>query len=371
MMLSKIIPVLVCCATVGFAEWRTYHGGADFGGYSNRAVPVKPELLWRYAAGGAVYNTPVSDGGQIFFSTQKGRVIALDLKGAEVWKKTFVRTNDAAAEVSVRFEAPLACSGGLVFAGTSRGTLYALDAGTGTEKWRYEMGGGILGSPNFSGTNQVVVIDQSEGALHGLEMSGGTLLWKTEGVERCDGSPGIGNNRIVFGSCLAELHVYGTNGKHLKDIEVGGDGQIAGGVAIDGTLAFFGVRDGSLICADLEVGDILWSSDESKDQTFTTPAVTSDKVIYSSDDGFVYAVGRQEGKLIWKFDTLGLPSSPVVAKDKGIVSADGALYLLSLKDGRKLWSKEVSDEITSPALVDGLIVVGADDGTVTAFGKKE
>ncbi|MCK4564003.1 MAG: PQQ-binding-like beta-propeller repeat protein [Verrucomicrobia bacterium] len=54
-----------------------------------------------------------------------------------------------------------------------------------------------------------------------------------------------------------------------------------------------------------------------------------------------------------------------------VVAADGVLYLLKLEDGRRLWSKEVSDEITSPGLIGGMIVVGADDGTVSAFGAKE
>jgi len=372
MMLSKMIPILACSAVAVFAEWGTYHGGEDLRGVSEMAFPETPELVWRYNAGGAVYRTPVSDGTQMFFSTQKGQVIAIDMKGSEIWKKNFMRTNDDGAEVPVRFEAPLACGDGMVLAGTTRGTLHALDAGTGVEKWRYETGGIIAGSPNFSGTNGVVVIDQAEGALHCLKLDSGELLWKTEGVERCDGSAGIGNGRIVFGSCASALHVYSVvGGKHLKDIEIGGDGQVAGGAVIDGNLIFAGTRDGSLICADAEAGDIVWSSDEAEDQTFSTPAVTEETVVYSSDDGFVYAVGRQEGNLIWKFDTLGSPSSPVVAMDKVVVSADGVLYLLSLADGRKLWSKEVSDEITSPAMVGGMVVVGADDGTVSAFGKKE
>jgi outer membrane protein assembly factor BamB len=61
----------------------------------------------------------------------------------------------------------------------------------------------------------------------------------------------------------------------------------------------------------------------------------------------------------------------VAAQDTVAVSSDGVLYLLNLEDGQKLWSKEVSDEISSPALVGGLLVVGADDGTVSAYGEKK
>jgi len=376
MILGKMIFGVVCCATVVCAEWPTYHGGAGLTGVSDVALPETPELLWRFNAGGAVYTTPVSDGERVFFSAKKGKIVALDLEGSDLWKKSFSRTNDAGTVVSVRFEAPLVCGEGLVFAGSTRGTLYALDAKTGEMRWKYETEGRIVGSPNFveprntQKTRKIIVLDQSEGALHCVDVETGTLLWKTEGVERCDGAPGIGNGKIVFGSCLAALHVFSSDGKDLKDIEVGGDGQIAGGVAVDGTLAFAGLRDGSLVCADLEAGNILWSSDLSDEQTFSTPAIISSRVIYASDNGFVYAVNRKDGALVWEFDTGGLPSSPVVAKDKVAVSADGVLFLLDLATGKKMWSKEVSDEISSPALVGGRMVVGTDDGTVSAFGKK-
>jgi outer membrane protein assembly factor BamB len=335
MIKGLLILVMACLSTVIHADWPTYHGAPDLRGVSSAMLPDVPELLWRYNAGSDVDSTPVSDGDRIFFSSKKGMVVALDLKGSEVWKKTFTRMNDAGQEMPLRFEAPLACGGGLVFAGSTRGTLFALDAGT----------------ANLLGTN-VVLIDQSEGALHCVDAQTGKLVWKTEGVERCDGSAGIGNGKIVFGSCLAALHVFDVDGQHVKDIEVGGDGQIAGGVAVDGPLAFA----------------IVWSSDESVEQTFSTPAVLDKLVVYASDNGYVYAVDRADGKLAWKFDTVGMPYSPAVAGDKVVASADGKLFLLKLDDGTKIWSKEISDEITGPAIINGMIVIGADDGTVSAFG---
>ena len=364
--------LLICSAGESLAEWSTYHGDSGLQGVSNVDVSSTAKRLWRFNASGAVYNTPVSDGERVFFSAQKGHLFAVDLKGSTVWKKIFMRTNDAGANVPIRFEAPLAVFGNTVFAGTTRGTLIALDAKTSEELWRYETDGFILGSPNFILREKgaaVVVLDQSEGALHAVDVSTGKRLWKTEGVERCDGAPGIGGGRIVFGSCLAALHVYSIDGVHLKDIEIGGDSQVAGGVAVDGKFAFAGVRDGSLLCADLEQGDIVWFSHESEEQTFSTPAVTSNRVVYSSDNGWVYAVDYEDGSLIWKHETGGLPTSPVIAKDKVVVSADGVLYLLDRKDGHRVWSTEVSDEISSPALVGKQIVVGADDGAVSAFGE--
>ena len=68
-----------------------------------------------------------------------------------------------------------------------------------------------------------------------------------------------------------------------------------------------------------------------------------------------------------------LPSAcpvAVIANDKVIVCVDGVLHLLALDNGNSLWNYEVSDRISSPAIVNDMIIVGSEDGTVIAFGNK-
>lgn len=368
MIWNRIITALLCCASVCWGDWPTYHGDASLSGVSEVELPDQPQLRWRFNASGAVYGTPVSDGKRIYFTAKKGQVIALDLDGSNLWTRQLKRKNDAGQELPERFEAPLVCSEGVLVASAVRGVVHALDAASGKLLWSYDTDGVLIGSPNRV-DDQVILLDQSEGSLHALEIKTGKLLWKTEPVERCDGVPGIGKNHIVFGSCLAAFHVFSREGKHLRDIEVGGDGQIAGGVAVLGSQAFGGTRDGRMFCVDLDSGKIIWSSDESDEPIFTTPAVTVDRVIYASDNGFIYCVNRTDGALVWKYDTEGVPYSPTVAGDKVVAVADGILFLLNLENGTKLWSKEISDDITSPALIDGVIAVGADDGTVSTWGR--
>lgn len=370
--LSTVFFVLGLSLLSAFGDaWPTYHGGADLRGFSAAEFPEKPTRLWSYNTTGTVESTPVSDGERIFVTAGKGRIIALSLEGEKRWEKTFTRTTDTNEEKPLRFDAPMLCHDGVVFAGASRGILLALDAETGDEKWRIDMGGILLGSPNLIDDTHLVLLDQGSGALHAIALDSGKISWTTEGVERCDGSPGVGNDQIAFGSCLAALHIYSaTNGTHLRNIEVGADGEIAGGVAIDGKQAFFGTRDGRLICANLEKGTVVWTADEATDQAFSTPALSEKRVVYSSDDGFVYAVDRKIGRTIWKYDTSGYPTSPVIAGDKVLVSADGELLILKLADGALLSQKAISDEITSPAIVKTFAVVGADDGTVSAWGSE-
>ena len=366
--------ILIILMFVGLAcafgdTWPTYHGGSDLRGAVETPLPDSLERIWMFNTSGRIDNTPVSDGERIFVSAGKGRIVAVTLKGEKAWEKTFSRTNDAGAETPFRFDGPLLYHKGLLLAGSSRGILLALDAATGEEKWRLDIDGILLGSPNIIDDEHIVVLDQGSGMLHAIDITTGKIRWTTEGVERCDGSPGVDGGHVVFGSCQAALHVYDAeDGKHLRNIEVGDEGQIAGGVAMDSNRAYCGTLDGRLICADVSEGRIVWTSAESIDQTFSTPAVGKDLVVYCSDDGLVYAVERETGKSRWKYDTGGMPYSPLIAGDKVLVSADGELILLSAADGSLLWKRSISDDITSPALVNGWVVVGADDGTVSAWG---
>jgi outer membrane protein assembly factor BamB len=51
-------------------------------------------------------------------------------------------------------------------------------------------------------------------------------------------------------------------------------------------------------------------------------------------------------------------------------SSDGRLYIVDLKNGKQTWSYEIGAAIIScPAVAGGLIVIGAEDGRIYAFGE--
>jgi outer membrane protein assembly factor BamB len=62
--------------------------------------------------------------------------------------------------------------------------------------------------------------------------------------------------------------------------------------------------------------------------------------------------------------------SPVIVRDKVVFgSGDGWMFVLSLKDGSELWSYEIGRPImSSPAVVDGHVLVGANDSRLYCFG---
>jgi outer membrane protein assembly factor BamB len=313
-----------------------------------------------------IEGTPVCGGGKIFCKTEKGILYALGLSGQELWKVDSGKDPLTTA---------LLYAEGTLVAGTSSGKLVAFDPETGKEKWAYEVGSSVQGTPNridlAGGGAGVIINSQGDGAIHGVDLATGRGLWKTDPVERCDGSAGVSKGRIAMGSCASALHLYTVGDSVTRtDVPLGGDCQVAGGVAISGNAAFAGTRSGKVCAVDLGQAKVLWVNEDNQREAFTTPAVNDRWVVFGSDDGKVYALGREKGQKIWEFDTGKKPSSPVLAGRRVAVSSGGTLFLLEAESGKKIWSAAVSDEITSPALLGGVLIVGADDGTVTAYGRK-
>jgi outer membrane protein assembly factor BamB len=349
------------------ADWPTYHGGYSLDGVAAVPPPDAPKRLWRHKAPGPVELAPVSAAGRIHILV-KNRIQTLDLQGRLLWERALDGDKD-------RFNAPPMVAEGRVLAGTRDGKLHAYAASDGKLLWTYDTEDGIQGSPNRieleGGRPGVVVIAQSGGVLHALDLETGKASWKSDPVDRADGSPGSGAGRIVMGSCASALHVFAADtGTKAPDLSLGGECQVAGGVAIRDGIAYAGGRTGKVVAADLAASRILWTNEDTRKEAFTTPAVGEKALYFGADDGRLYALDRATGRQLWNYDTRGTPSSAIVAGNRVVVASAGSVHLLDAADGKAVAVLKVGDELAPPALVNGVLILGADDGTVSAWGRE-
>ena len=365
--------LIAACAGAAAGEWPTFHGGPSLTGVTSLDLPDTPTLLWSFKAGAPVSVTPVSARGLVFFYNKDGKLFAVTGSGAEKWSRTLpaVARPDGMRAAPV-LEAPLLALDGLLVAASSEGKVYGLDASTGADRWTYDVGQTVQGQPTAfrqsNGKSAVLVLAQPDGALHALDAATGRLLWKNTGDTRTDGSPAVAGDRVFLGNCSAGIYAFSTsNGIQQAGVPLGEGSEVAGGVALIDNLVYSGSRAGKLYCVDMEAKKIVWTNEDCKGEVFTTPAVGTNIVVFAGGDGILYGVSRDDGRRLWSF-RCGESSSPVIAARHAVGTGAGSLFLLDLKSGAALWSRKLGDSLSGPAVANGGVVVGTDDGRVVAFG---
>ncbi|MGW5420896.1 outer membrane protein assembly factor BamB family protein [Streptomyces sp. NPDC003943] len=138
---------------------------------------------------------PAVTGGGVYLADHLGTVYALDATtGKDRWR--------IATEPRQSTE-PVLVAAGNVHVG-SGSALYTLDAVTGTPKWRFAAGGELIGTPVVADGR--VHFGSADHVLYTLDASGGQLRWKLATGGEITGSP-VARNGVVY-ACSKDRCVY-------------------------------------------------------------------------------------------------------------------------------------------------------------------
>ena len=309
---------------------------------------------WKYTmTSNWVSGSPAVSGDLVYVGGDDGYLYALDAaSGRERWKQKTGLSMDSTSPV---------VSGGLVYVMgisadildvTSDGGYYvcALDAASGTERWRFRSEASLVGSPVVSGgvvyatsvgdptprEGESVVEDGPEPAasLYALDAASGTERWKFDILDAS--SPAVSGGLVYVGSLDGFLHALDASSgveRWKCSIEDG-----AGSPAVAAGTVYVGGADRYLYAVDSASGGQRWKI-KTSDWVYS-PAV-SDGVVYveeddsSGDGGHLFALGADSGVQRWKFGADGLgDSSPAVAGGQVYVtSGEGYLYAVTTGTG--------------------------------------
>jgi outer membrane protein assembly factor BamB len=138
---------------------------------------------------------PAVTGGGVYLADYLGTVYALDAAdGRDRWR--------IATEARASIE-PVLVAAGHVHVGSGKG-LYTLDAVTGTPKWRFQAGGGGVGAPaGAEGRNHYGATDHQQ---YTLKADDGRLRWKLATGGEITGSPVV-RDGVVY-ACSKDRCVY-------------------------------------------------------------------------------------------------------------------------------------------------------------------
>jgi outer membrane protein assembly factor BamB len=214
-----------------------------------------------------------------------------------------------------------AVADGTVYAGG--GDVEAIDAATGERRWSYTDGQSGYNSPTVVG--EYVYITDEYGTALALDRADGTVQWSTTVGENSYGGPTPGPEAVYVPS-----------------------------------------SDGNLYALSPADGTEQWATDTGSPYV-TTPAVFGDFVFAGSNG--LYALDGADGSVRWSVDT-GIASPPTVGVDPEptvFMAGSETLYAVGF-DGTTRWTWTAPDRIWgSPAVADGTVYAGSQDGTVRAI----
>lgn len=362
--------ILLLLGTLTLQSWAGKNGESranqSLTGVINEKLPDQVKLIWSYKTGDEIKASPVVAGDRIIVGGMDGAVYALDLNGKLIWK----------FETGNGIEAPALVLDQMVYVGNLTGILYALRLSDGKEMWQYKTEGQISGAVNWwkNGKTTRLVFGSYDYYLHCVDALTGKGLWKYESDNFINGAAACVDGKALFGGCDGFLHVVDlASGQANARINVAT--YVPGSAPTQNGQAYLGDYDGGFSCVSITEKKVLWKfiNDQSQLPFVASAAIGTDRVITGSRDKHVYCFGKDDGRLLWKFNSgEKVDASPLICGDR-VLTANmrGDMILLQLSDGKPVWTYETGSPIFSnPAVSAGRIYVAGQDGRLTCYGKK-
>lgn len=276
------------------------------------------------------WSGPIVEDGIIYAGTRDGRVVAVNVSSRELeWEWP-----DTTGLRSLIYSTPIVHDD-LVYVGTYGGQVHAVTLNRGAERWVYPRAGAIgaiVGRPVV--VNETIYVTSSDGRVYALDVAYGDLKWRSEPLaDKLWTSPAVKDDTL-FVSTL-DGHIYGLS---------------------------------------LETGELLGWSFEGGAGFASTPVVYEDRIYVGSFDRYLYAIEIGGNESRWRFPEENAAgnwfwASPIVNGNTVYAGClDGRLYAVGAETGEEIWKFDAEHSIvTSPVLMDNLLVVADESGTVYVF----
>lgn len=152
---------------------------------------VPARILWSFKSEGAITATPLVSDGMVYFGDFQNQLYALNANSRRLGRTGPVATAEGEWQFEAKawFWAQPVTEGGVIYAATLGGQVYALDAKTGRPGWPgpAEVEGQVIGAPVFVDTQRgralavpstkkdVVLIKLTDGSVEGSLFTGGSV----------------------------------------------------------------------------------------------------------------------------------------------------------------------------------------------------
>ena len=248
---------------------------------------------------------------------------------------------------------------GVLYVGSDDGRLYALDARTGDELWRYDAGFALQGSAAIA--NGMLFASSEDGTLHAIDLATHSRTWQATGVE----DVGLVADGVVYVAGSANRAVGYDAATGTERWSWIAPGAVQRLTVADGT-AYVTVAGGTLHAIALADGAARWPAVQTLSNEAGFPLLTPDRIVLSTIQnpgepvGQILFIDRASGAIVSQFRSpsgLQVSASAIVDGTLYAPTQGDGTYALRVADGTTIWHQPVDgDGFTPAALADGLLV---------------
>jgi outer membrane protein assembly factor BamB len=332
------------------------HSGIYTGG-----VPRLHGVKWKFKTKGEVNSSPAIANGVIFVGSNDGSMYAIDQEtGAQKW----------AAMTHGRIASSPAVAHGMVYFGSYDGYFYAAEAATGKLAWRFRNAGERrFAGTHLHGTiplgetmpdpydvylsspvvwKGAVYFGSGDGNVYALDAMTGSLKWKFQTGDVVHSSPAIAEGKLFVGSWDSYLYALdAATGSELWRFKTEEDAEIHNQVGIQSSatvadgVVYFGCRDSNLYAVDAVTGRERWSFSNNGSWVITSPVVRDGKIYFAtSDSATVHVLDSKDGSSLAsvKFQWPFFASPSLAGNTLYLAGQDGKLLAIDLITMKPVWT---------------------------------
>ena len=167
------------------------------------------------------------------------------------------------------------------------------------------------------------------------------------------GSPVVGTTLIYLGGYDGKVYAFKFEEDRLRNQprwifppqgSVGG--AVVGGLVVAHDKVYFGAANGKVYALDAADGFLEWVFVETGDRIWSTPVIDGDTLFIGSFDRKLYALNATDGTKKWDFETEGaiIATPSVYGNTVYVGSFDRHLYAVNVTSGKEVWRFPATDE---------------------------
>jgi len=336
--------------------------GADWRGELYAFDQQTGEQRWHTETGSEITGGLVLHDDLLLLGAGDGSVQAFDKQGVLVWKR----------QLSSEVVSKPAVAGEVVVVHVNDGNVAGLNLQTGEQLWNYYYKVPVLtlrgaSTPAIS-DEHVAIVGLATGKLIALDSRNGTLLWQQsiavpQGRSELQRMVDIDADPLVMRGTVYSVAYQGriaavdvASGRTLWTREL----SSYSGISADNGNLYVTDAEGNLLALDRFSGASLWRQEKLQGLGLTRPLIYRDKLILSSNDGFLYWASKQDGKLVSRAAV-----KDIAARLKGL---EWDLWEDYNRGGLPdFYDEDIGINVSPVALDDDTLVIADNQGHITVF----